>query len=633
MGARQETPGQAQDHAALQLRGGPLRRIAMLGNHLPRHCGIATFTTDLSAALAASAPHIDTWVLAMNDAGHHYDYPPRVRFELAVNDTRAYARAADYINVNGVDVVSLQHEYGIFGGKAGVDVLSLLRELRMPVVTTLHTVLGAPNASQREVIDELAARSERLVVMSAQGAELLRSRYGVPAAKIDLIPHGAPRVPPAGESKERLGVSGQCVLLTFGLISPDKGIEWVIDALPAILEKHPNTTYFVLGETHPHVREHHGEGYRLGLEARARELGVDGHINFFNRFVSNEELAEFLSAADICLTPYLQPEQITSGALAYALGAGKPVISTPYRYATEMLADGRGVLVPWRDAPAIAREVNALLDDDAARAAVGRRAQARGADMAWPAVARDYLQSFMRAHDAYAGRARATARAEERAQLHAPRPAELPEIKLAHVRTLSDDTGILQHAHYTLPRYADGYCLDDNARALLLMTRLDDEGTDDVAAVRALGTRYLAFVSHAFDESSGRFRNFMSFARQWTEAFGSEDSHARALWALGTTVGRAVAPGSRGLGRDLFHAALPAVAEFTSPRAWAYALLGIDEYLNAFEGESGVEGMRTLLAERLLGLYKRTSRPDWNWFEPQITYCSQASRSTTLRTW
>jgi hypothetical protein len=443
-------------------------------------------------------------------------------------------------------------------------------------------------------------------------------RYGVPAHQIDIIPHGAPRVPPAAASKERLGVTGRPVLLTFGLISPDKGIEHAIRAMPAILAQRPDTVYFVIGETHPHVRREHGEAYRLSLEALVRELGVDASVTFFGRFVSNEELTEFLAAADICLTPYLQPEQITSGALAYALGAGKAVISTPYRYATEMLADGRGVLVPFGDSDAIAREVKALLGDDVARGGFAKRARARGQSMEWPAVAGEYLRSFSRAHDLHRDRRSSVAIGGT----HSPTAAELPEISLAHVQAMSDDTGMLQHAHYSVPSYSDGYCLDDNARALLLMTRLDDEGTEQLASVRALATRYLAFVEHAFDATSGRFRNFMSFERHWMEDRGSEDSHGRALWALGATVGRAVAPGRRSLCADLFHAALPAVAEFTSPRAWAYALLGIGEYLHAFEGESSVAEIRTLLAARLLGLYRRASGEAWPWFEDHLTYCN-----------
>jgi glycosyltransferase involved in cell wall biosynthesis len=595
-----------------------IRRFAMLGNHLPRQCGIATFTTHLSDALVEAMPGVDGFVLAMNDAGRRHAYPSRVRFEINEGDLASYRRAADFLNVNQVDLLSVQHEYGIFGGKAGAHLLVLLRELRMPIVTTLHTILSEPNPSQRMVLDELARLSERLVVMSASGAELLGRVHAIADDRIDLIPHGIPEVPVDSGSKDRLGVQGKTVILTFGLLSPDKGIEYVMDALPAILAVQPETVYIVLGATHPHVIERDGEAYRLMLEARGRQLGVAGSVIFHNRFVSQHELTEFLSATDIYITPYLQPEQSTSGTLAYAVGAGKAVISTPYTYARELLADGRGTLVPWRDSAAIAREVLALRTDDDSRRAMCAQAVAHGVAMTWPAAARKYVETFSRARAEDTRRRRTSFHA----QTLASRPAGLPEMDLRHVRAMTDDTGMLQHAVFSIPRYEDGYCLDDNARALLLMTLLEHAGNDDPAVVRALATRYLAFVSHAFDRTSGRFRNFLSYGRQWLEPCGSEDSHARALWALGAVVGRASDPGRHSLAGDLFHAAMPAVTAFTSPRAWAYVLLGIDEYLQAFQGDSSVEALRGALADRLLGLYERTSGSDWPWFEDSVTYCN-----------
>jgi glycosyltransferase involved in cell wall biosynthesis len=589
----------------------------MLGNHLPRHCGIATFTTDLSDAIAAAAPELDCFVLALNDPGGRYAYPPRVRFEITDSDIASYERAADFLNVNLVDITCVQHEYGIFGGKGGSYLMPLLRELRMPIVTTLHTILSHPNAHQRAAMDELTQLSERVVVMSAQGAALLHEVHGVPERKIDFIPHGIPAVPAATGSKERLGVDGKSVILTFGLLSPDKGIEYVIDALPSILERHPDTVYIVLGATHPHIIERQGETYRLMLQSRAERLGVASSMIFHNRFVSLAELSEFLAAADIYVTPYLQPAQITSGTLAYAVGAGKAVISTPYLYARELLAEGRGILVPWRDSGAIAREVIGLLDDEPKQLALRERAAAHGRGMSWPTVAQQYLTSFRRA------RAERTHRLDVafHARTLAERPA-LPELTLDHLQGMTDDTGMLQHAAFSIPRYEEGYCLDDNARALVLMALVEEAGAKDVKAVRALASRYLAFVGHAFDRRRRRFRNFMSYSRQWLEECGSEDSHGRAVWALGTVVGRCGDPGRQSLSGDLFHAALPAVAGFTSPRAWAYALHGIEEYLHAFRGDSEVEGMRARLAERLFALFRRASGPEWPWFEDRVTYCN-----------
>jgi glycosyltransferase involved in cell wall biosynthesis len=434
-----------------------IHRIAMLGNHLPRHCGIATFTTDLSAAIAGLSSKLDCFVLAVNDVGRHHVYPPRVQFEIEEPDLVSYRRATDLLNVKNVDVLSVQHEYGIFGGKAGSHVLALLRGLRMPVVTTLHTILEEPSDRQRHVMDELVALSSRLVVMTEEGCTILREVHHVPREKIDVIPHGIPNVP-EGDYREQLGVTGKSVMLTFGLLSPDKGIEYVIDALPAILENHPHTVYLVLGATHPHIRERAGETYRLGLAARAARLGVEASVIFHDRFVSTLELTEFLSVADIYITPYLNMAQSTSGTLAYALGAGRAVISTPYRHAKEVLADGRGILVPKADSAAIAREVGALLGDDVKRRVLCERTAAYAADKQWPAIARAYVESFQRA----------SAAREPRNRPQVARSAELPEPNFEHLSLLTDQTGILQHANFSVPSYADGYCLDDNARALLL---------------------------------------------------------------------------------------------------------------------------------------------------------------------
>lgn len=609
------SPGHADERKSSAPR---LRNVALLGNHLPRQCGIATFTTDLSAAISAEFPALGCFVVAMNDAGFRHAYPPMVRFEIEQNDVASYRRAVDFLNVSDVDAVSLQHEYGIFGGKAGKLVLPLLSELRMPIVTTLHTILADPAPPQRRVMDEIVRLSERLVVMSEHGAALLRKVHGVAAEKIDLIPHGIPEVMFAAGDKDRLGVAGRPVILTFGLLSPDKGIEHVVDALPAILEAYPDTVYIVLGATHPHVLEESGETYRLMLEARARRLGVDASMIFHNRFVSQAELGEFLTAADIYVTPYLNPEQSTSGTLAYAVGAGKAVVSTPYRYASELLADGRGVLVPWRDSGAIAREVIGLLGDEERCGAMRRRAADFGRGMAWSAVARRHLESLERAAASHAERRRSAFHARTLAE----RPASLPLLNLDHLRCMTDDTGLLQHASFVVPRYVEGYCLDDNARALMLMVLLEQDGVVDRREVRALASRYLAFVSHAYDPAFGRFRNFLTYSRTWGEARGSEDSHGRSLWALGTVVGRANDPGRRSLGGDLFRAGLPALAHLSSPRAWAYALLGIDEYLKAFQGDTGVQAIRTLLTTRLLDLYERASAPDWPWFEERVTYCN-----------
>ena len=592
-----------------------IRTIAMLGNHLPRHCGIATFTTDLAQAIVTELPDSDCFVLAMNEPGVRHAYPPRVRFEIGEGDVSAYRRAADFLNVNAVDVVSVQHEYGIFGAKAGANVLELLRGLRMPIVTTLHTVVASPSIAERSVMDAVVALSSRLVVMSSDAAALLNEVHGAPSEKIDLIPHGIPTAPDRN-SKSAVDVDGRAVILTFGLMGPDKGIEHVIDAMPSILAKHPNTVYVVLGATHPHIKLRHGEIYRHMLESRAARLGVASNVIFHNRFVSHEELVEFLGAADIYVTPYLKEEQSTSGTLAYAVGCGKAVISTPYRYARELLSDGRGILVPWRDSGAIAREITDLLDHPNKRSELQRRAAEFGKSMSWPVVARRYVQSFERARDAHED----LRRADFRRKTIARRAPEPPELDLSHVRAMTDDTGMLQHAVFSVPRYQDGYCTDDNARALLLMTRVEEEGSEAPALVRRLASRYLAFVNAALDEETDRFRNFMTYDRKWVDEPGSDDSHGRAIWALGAVVNRSLDSGRQQLARRLFHVGLRASSSLTSPRAWAFALLGIDEYLGAFRGDSKVESIGTALGERLLERFRRSSTPDWPWFEDRLTY-------------
>jgi glycosyltransferase involved in cell wall biosynthesis len=589
-----------------------LHKIALIGNHLPRRCGIATFTSDLADALTVALPRADLFVVAMNEPGHRHAYPERVTIEIAQDDLSAYRRAARAINESGADCVSLQHEYGIFGGASGSHVLALVRELRMPVVTTLHTLMAAPSASERTVMDELTSLSSRLVVMSMQGASLLRGVHGVHPSKIDFIPHGIPSAPLPTGTKHQLGLEGRSVLLTFGLLSPGKGIEHVIDALPAIRERNPDVAYVVLGATHPHVRAKDGERYRDSLVARAKSLDVEGCVVFHDRFVSSAELASYLGAADVYVTPYLQPEQITSGTLAYALGAGKPVVATPYRYARELLADGRGIVVPWGKPDALARELGRLLADAPRRAILSARGRAYGETMKWPVVGGRYAEAFARA------------RAEDVTHLRALGETQaVPTLRLDHLEMLTDSAGILQHASYAVPRYDDGYCTDDNARALLLTTWLDaDEVPGTPSRARVLQSRYLAFVTHAFRADTGRFRNFMSFARHFHEDVGSEDCHGRALWALGAVVGRAGQPSLRRHARDLFLAALPATSSFSSPRAWAYALLGLDAYLETMDVDRVADEARRALAGRLLGLYERTSAPSWPWFEDRLSYAN-----------
>ncbi len=587
-------------------------RIALIGNYLPRQCGIATFTTHLSEAIVAQAGTDSCFAVPVNDRPTGYSYPDRVRFELTERDLTSYQRAADFLNMSNVDVVCLQHEYGIFGGQAGSHILALLRDLRMPIVTTLHTVLEEPDAGQRYVLEQLATLSDRLVVMSERAVEFLTGIYRVPRSKVAMIPHGIPDVPFVDPNfyKDQFGVQGKTVLLTFGLLSPNKGIEHVLDALPRVLAYYPNLVYMVLGATHPHVKAHDGESYRLSLERRAKSLGVESHVVFINRFVSQQELIECIGAADIYLTPYLNPAQIVSGTLAYTLGAGKAVISTPYWYAEELLAEDRGVLVPFADPAAIANQVIDLLGREADRHAMRKRAYLYGRDMVWPTVARRYLELFAAVREERAVYPRAVF---EATTLEAR--TALPDLKLDHLLALTDDTGLLQHATYTVPNYDEGYTTDDNARALMLAVLLEQ-----ASAPTALGARYLAFLWHAFDAETRRFRNVMAFDRRWLDKVGSDDANGRALRALGLVLGRSEQAGLRGVAGRLFEQALPAILDCQSPRAWAGALLGIHEYLRRYAGDRNARQIEAALADRLMGLYARWSAPDWRWFEDVLSY-------------
>jgi len=597
-----------------------INRIAFIGNYLPRQCGIATFTTDLCEAIAVEYGDTTCIALPVNDTEAGYAYPDRVRFELTEKDIDSYRRAADFLNINNVDLVCLQFEYGIFGGRAGSHILALLRELRMPIVTTLHTILRDPDSNQRRVLEEVAALSDRLVVMSKCGADFLQEIYGVLPEKIDLIPHGIPDVPFVDPSfhKDLFGVEGKTVLLSFGLLSANKGIENVIAALPAILAKHPNVVYIVLGATHPHVVQNEGETYRLSLHWLAETKGVAGQVIFYNRFVSLEELVEFIGAADIYITPYLNEAQITSGTLAYTLGAGKAVISTPYWYASELLAEERGALVPFHNPAALAEQVIDLLDNASKRHAMRKRAYLFGRAMIWPQVARRYVESFERAR---AERLRFTKHPGLIVKALDKRPGELPTLKLGHLRRLTDETGMLQHALFTVPNYREGYTTDDNARALLVSALLQE--LDGAEAVE-LSSRYLAFIWYAFNPETRRFRNFMDYQRQWREEGSSDDSHGRALWALGAVLGRSRTPALQSMAGRLFEQALPTILETTSPRAWAFALIGVHEYLRRFAGDRMAGQVREALAGRLLALYQSHRADDWRWYEDRLTYCNAA---------
>ena len=572
--------------------------------------------------------------LPVNDAGQEYDYPERVRWTLAQDEIQSYRSAAQFLNFNNIDMVCLQHEYGIYGGPAGSHILHLLRDLKMPVVTTLHTVLREPNPDQLRAMEEIAELSDRLIVMSQLSSQFLQEIFKVPGSKIDMVPHGVPDFPFLDPNfyKDRFGVEGKAVLLTFGLLSPNKGIENVIRALPQILSRHENVMYIVAGATHPHILRREGDNYRASLQALAKEVGVEKQVMFHDRFVSPEAMAEFIGAADIYITPYRFEEQVVSGTLAYALGAGKAIISTPYWHAIELLDDRRGALVPFQNPEAIANRTIELLDTPAIRHAMRKRAYLFGRDMVWKRVAQGYMESFVRV--------RSDRTENPRVQFSArATPAllnQLPELKLDHVNALTDDTGILQHAIFTIPNRGEGHTTDDNARALIFSVMLEKPATAEPQreanhqagqekrnlSIADFAGRYLAFLEHAFDPASGRFRNFLGYDRRWNEPVGSEDCHGRALWSLGTVLGRSKNEGLRSAAGRLFEFAVPVAIEIYSPRASAYTLLGLQEYLNSYPGDRDAQKLRSVLSRRLLEMYESIRRPEWNWFENVVAYAN-----------
>lgn len=608
-----------------------LKNVAFIGNSLPRRCGIATFTTDLQQAVSKSPAHVATAIVAMTDHGHVYDYPPEVRLAIADNNRDAYIHAADVLNAGNFDVACLQHEFGIFGGEDGDLIVALLSRLKMPIVTTLHTVLAEPSSGQRRVLNKIIELSTKVVVMAEKGRTLLSEVYHVPAGKIEVVPHGIPDIPfsePA-VSKADLGFDGRSVILTFGLLSPNKGIEVMIDAIPLILESRPDALYVILGATHPNLVRDHGEAYRESLVKRVNDLGIGNSVVFLDRFVDKATLLNFISMCDVYATPYLNEAQMTSGTLAYSFGLGKAVVSTPYWHAQELLADGRGVLVPFGDATAIGREIASLLTDDTRRDAMRRRAYETSRPMTWQRTAERYLALFSQV--ALQNSARQPAGPTNVRMRKAP---TLPEPQLDYFMSMCDDTGLFQHAVYSVPDRAHGYCVDDNARALLLSVALNEPG--ERLLPETLASRFASFVQHAWNPDKEHFRNFMGFDRRWLEDKGSEDSHGRTLWALGECARGDASPSRRAWAAALFAQALPTVEGFGSPRAWAFALLGLDGYCAVSPDDTLAQRIRLTLADRLMDIFLRVEETGWIWFEESLSYdnarLSQALIATGLST-
>ncbi len=576
-------------------------RLALVGGFLPRRCGIATFTADIHSSLGEAAPDLVVDVYAMAPAVVPTIFDRAVRGVITEGDARSFVEAARQIEASCADIIWLQHEFGLFGGVAGDIVLELVDRVSAPLIITLHTVLAEPDADQRRVMDRLIARASKLVVMSERSRDLLRTLYRADEEQIALIAHGVPDRPfgRASQFKPQFGFEGKGVALTFGLLSPGKGIEAVIEALPAIVEDHPDFLYCIAGATHPNLLAHEGEAYREGLQALAVSLGVEAHVRWINAFMETDELLDLLEAADIYVTPYTGAQQSTSGTLSYAMALGKAVISTPYVHAVELLADDHGVLVPFNDSSAIASEIKYLLGDSDRLLTLQRRAYARSRNMIWPVFA-----------------ARTHALIEENRVV--PKAAPIPDrIGVEGLLRICDDTGILQHSIHMIPDRAHGYCVDDNARALMLMHRLDEETLDQCGQLISV---FASFVQHAWNPDRREFRNFMGFGRNWLEDVGSEDSCGRTLWALGATAHEARDPGMRRWARELFERTASSALEYNSPRAIAFAMLGADYMLSGDPRHGPANRILRRGADRLLTLYDAVARPDWHWFEPVLAY-------------
>jgi len=597
-------------------------RACFVSTYPPRQCGIATFTADLCHALCQGHGNTPPSVIALTNTPHEYPYPPEVVFEIRQNRLRDYRLATEYINLSSVDIICLQHEFGIFGGQEGRYITALLKGLRKPVVTTLHTVLRTPTPAYREALLSVAMLSDHLVVMNSKAIPILCDVYRIAPEKISLLHHGVPEAPFVDPNyyKDKFGVEGRLVLLTFGLLSRNKGIDLMLSALPAVVRAHPEVVYIIFGATHPEVRRSEGEAYRLTLQGQVRVLHLEDHVVFYDRYVERQELLEFLGACDIYVTPYQAQEQIVSGTLAYAVGLGKAVVSTPYLYAEEILAEGRGQLVPFGDAPGLAHTLIVLIENEVERHRMRKLAYAYGQQMLWSEVAKGYRTLFARAATTY--RQHALARPVRK------RPQagyELPEIKLDHLRRLTDDTGILQHATYGVPDWRFGYTTDDAARALVVTLLHYRQCGDDTAL--DLATRYLSFLAYA-QRPDGHFHNVMSYTRQFLDECGSEDTLGRALWGLGTAVALAPGEGMRALARERFERALDALV-LTHPRAMAYAICGLYHFLQRYAGAAWMRRKLLELAEQLAGWYARSGEADraapadaWHWFGDALTYAN-----------
>jgi len=594
-------------------------KIAYISTYPPRECGIATFNQNLMRAINANFPKRKSlseggFVVALNDSEnlHEYEYPEEVKYIIRQNHQKDYIRAANYINTSAADVCIMEHEFGIYGGESGIYILPLINRLEKPLISILHTILKDPSYVQRIIIREIAEQSSKIIVMSKRAVEFLTQIYDIPADKIQIIEHGVPdlEAPENNPVKNLSQFKNHRVLLTFGLISRNKGLETVVKALPKIVERHPDVMYVILGNTHPGVIKNSGEEYRDHLKTLAAQLGVSKNLSFINKFVVEEELIDYLTAAEIYVTPYLNEAQITSGTLSYAVGAGAAVVSTPYWHATELLAHNRGRLFDFKDANALADTVNELLDQDRLLQELKENAYEYGLHLRWPVTGAEFIkvaQEACRTHNF----------SDKILRNSIVDPEILPKFSLTHVVRLTDDTGIVQHAKYGIPNLKEGYCLDDNARALI-MALMAYQRNKSKEAFELLPV-YLSYI-HYMQTEDGNFRNFLSFNRQYLDEVGSEDSFGRTIWALGHLISCAASNSYREFALEILRRSFPHFKGLTHLRGMANTIIGISLYLQVFPTDEGMVNELVGLTQPLIDAYERNDDTDWHWFEEKMTY-------------
>lgn len=589
-------------------------KVAYIGTYPPRQCGIGTFTNNLLKAIGANINSENVTehatVLALNESDGDYHYPPEVKFKLRQNHQRDYVSAAKFINLSTAEVCVLQHEFGIFGGDMGIYILPLIHRLEIPLIVTFHTVLQKPNHIQQTIVRQIAAKAAKIVVMSNKAVNMLEEIYEIQPDKIELIPHGVPayNLPSIETIKQKFNFRDRKVLFTFGLISRNKGIETVLNALPPVVKKHPDLLYLVLGNTHPNVLKHSGEEYRNYLIQLAKQNGIAENVVFMKKFVDEKTLFEYLSAIDIYITPYLNEEQITSGTLSYAVGAGAAVVSTPYWHAEELLAEGRGCLFDFKNAEQLSEIIIDLLDNKEKLMQIRKKAYDYGHHFRWLNVGGRYLKAFRESKE--------SVKLEKQVRPVVD-PTLLPTFSLDHIQRLTDDTGIVQHAVYGIPNLKEGYCLDDVSRALIMALMSYRQNKNKIAF--NLSPIYLSFI-HYMQTESGWFRNFLSFDRKFLDSEGSEDSFGRTIWALGYIISYSPTHSYYQFAKDIFFKSVARFDDLKHLRGVANTIIGICYYLRTDPDNTEIKGKLNALTKQLVESFEKTKTDDWKWFEDVISY-------------